>query len=374
MKVLILTSWYPSRIDPVYGSFVLEFAKALAPYCEVTVVAPIPVVKRIEKKLPFTEDEKDGGVRTIRIYYKKPLIFGRIAGLWHFVKGLRLLINSGYRPEVINAHVHYSALPAFWIPALKNTPVAVSEHSSVFLSKKGPGFFSGFLARYIFKRVKIILPVSRYLMDALSKYSGKTPMEVVQNTYDTALFNAKNRAGLKKKTKRLLFVGALVPVKGVDILLRAFSLVTDTSTVLDIVGDGNKRREYEELALTLGVKDRVRFHGFLPKNEVASIMAKSDLFVLASRSETFGCVLMEAAGTGLPSVAVRVGGVSDVVNIVTGVLVPSDSPQAFAKEIDKMLPLLDKYKPEAVSAEAEARFSHKIVGKKLEAILKQLLN
>jgi len=374
LKILMLSVWYPSKVSPGKGTFVKEFARALSLFSEVTVVSPVPVSGEFQgKELPFINDSAEDGIRTILAYYKKPVFFNLLKGLYYFTKALKQLLKSSYKPDVVNAHVYYSALPMLLIPELRKVPLAVSEHSSAFISKNGIGFIRGILAGIIFRRAKVILPVSLYLKDAILEFSGKIPVEIVPNTYDRLLFNTSARKDAEDGKTHLLFVGSLVPVKGVDILLKSFSLLKDRSLILDIVGDGRKRSEYEKLAVVQGVAERVKFHGFLTKSEVAELMSKSNIFVLCSRTETFGCVLMEAAGAGLPVVTVRVGGVPEVVNESMGVLVKPDSPEAFAEGIEKMLSMLDKFEPETIAAEASVRFSHEKVGEKLADILRKQL-
>ena len=81
----------------------------------------------------------------------------------------------------------------------------------------------------------------------------------------------------------------------------------------------------------------MRFHGELPKEEVARLMRDADLFVLPSLHETFGCVLIEAMASGLPSVATRVGGVPEVLPGEAGELVAPQDPQALAAAIERGL-------------------------------------
>ncbi|MCK4823902.1 glycosyltransferase family 4 protein, partial [bacterium] len=80
-----------------------------------------------------------------------------------------------------------------------------------------------------------------------------------------------------------------------------------------LVGEGSKREALERQALVLGVSDSIRCWGRLTPQEVAAIMSVADLFVLPSRSEAFGIVLLEAMAQGLPVIAAKVNGIPEVI-------------------------------------------------------------
>jgi len=133
-------------------------------------------------------------------------------------------------------------------------------------------------------------------------------------------------------------VGALAEKKGHAYLLEALAQVRERRPAeLDVVGDGELRSVLEARAAELGLGSAVRFHGELPKEEVARLMAAADLFVLPSLHETFGCVLIEAMASGLPSVATRVGGVPEVLPPEAGLLVTARDPEALAEAIEATL-------------------------------------
>ena len=103
-----------------------------------------------------------------------------------------------------------------------------------------------------------------------------------------------------------------------------------------IVGDGPRRAELEARARTLGVDERVSFLGH--REDVPSLLAQADLFVLPSRSEAFPNAAIEAMAAGLPVVATAVGGLLDLVQDGrTGVLVEPDSPTALTSAIDALV-------------------------------------
>jgi len=102
---------------------------------------------------------------------------------------------------------------------------------------------------------------------------------------------------------------------------------------LTLVGDGALRRDLEQLAEHLGVRDAVRFVGF--SNDVASLLPAFDVFALASRTEGTSLTLLEAAAAALPIVATRVGGNAEIVmDGESGLLVPAGQPRAFAEALE----------------------------------------
>lgn len=119
---------------------------------------------------------------------------------------------------------------------------------------------------------------------------------------------------LSETQKVVLSVGRLERIKGQDVLLDAWPRVLEAvpSAVLWLVGDGAQRHALEAQTDALGITNTVHFMGQKDAAGVAECMAAADLFVLPSRSEAFGIVLLEAMAHALPVVASRVGGVPEV--------------------------------------------------------------
>jgi glycosyltransferase involved in cell wall biosynthesis len=110
--------------------------------------------------------------------------------------------------------------------------------------------------------------------------------------------------------------------KGVDGLIRTLpELGPDVGLV--VVGDGPLYGELTALASHLGVSDRVRFLGTVPRERVASLLRACDLFVLNSSYEGLPHVILEAASAGLPVIATDAGGTREVVHdLANAQLVP----------------------------------------------------
>jgi lipopolysaccharide/colanic/teichoic acid biosynthesis glycosyltransferase len=136
----------------------------------------------------------------------------------------------------------------------------------------------------------------------------------------------------------VLFVGRLVPYKGVDILLRAMRGL-DASAI--IVGDGPLREELEHQAAALGIGARVSFPGTLPEDELAELYRTCDVLALPSTTaaEAFGVVQVEAMARGKPVVSTRVASGVPWVNQdgITGFTVPPGDADALRTALATLL-------------------------------------
>lgn len=141
-------------------------------------------------------------------------------------------------------------------------------------------------------------------------------------------------------SRLVLFVGWLMPAKGLPNLLRAIPLVLrhhpDTHFVL--VGSGKEETSAQQLAQVLGVAEAVTFVGAVPYAQIPAHFAACDLFVLSSVREGNARVLAEAAASAKPVVATDVSGTRDtVIDGETGYIVPVSQPEALAQGMIRLL-------------------------------------
>jgi glycosyltransferase involved in cell wall biosynthesis len=163
-------------------------------------------------------------------------------------------------------------------------------------------------------------------------------------------------------------VGNLSPVKGTDVLVRALpraaSRFPDMRCVIVGADDRNLQADLLSLAKSLGVRENVVFAG--PLQDPRPAVFLMDVFVLPSRLEGYGLVLLEAMSYGKPVVASGIGGITDIVNDgTTGVLVPSGDPEALGKAVTDLLG--DRERRErmgaAASLDVRVRFGESDIGK-----------
>jgi glycosyltransferase involved in cell wall biosynthesis len=218
--------------------------------------------------------------------------------------------------------------------------------------------------------------VSEYVRRTVEQFAGNLDnLVVIPCSVDGSEFTLRDQAR-RRDPNQILFVGAIRPVKGVDVLLRAVRLLADRGhqTHLVLVGEayyGSYQKEEHQLkrmVIDLGLADRVRFVGKQVPPTLVHSMQESAALVLPSRAESLGMVLVEALACGTPVVATRCGGPEEVVNDRVGVLVPPEDPEALASGIEHVLDNGSGYDPVQLRAHALERFGAESVGERLRQV------
>jgi glycosyltransferase involved in cell wall biosynthesis len=191
---------------------------------------------------------------------------------------------------------------------------------------------------------------------------------------DTSLFYPPEKNQKIHDDKKILFVGSLKPVKGLPHLFHALSKLgrERIDWHLDIVGEGPAREEYEQMVARLGLDHKIKFHGLRTKREVAGFMRQADFFVLPSLWENLPCVIIEAMASGLPIVSTEVGGIPELINAETGILVPPGNVTRLSEALGLMTESLHQYDRFSIAQKAQ-QYSMQVIGKLINSIYENCL-
>ncbi|HEY0862316.1 MAG TPA: glycosyltransferase, partial [Pseudoxanthomonas sp.] len=201
------------------------------------------------------------------------------------------------------------------------------------------------LTRPVLHAARRLLVVSEDLGRVAERDYGADPdrIRAIPNGCDAAIFHPADRAearlalDLPADAEVVTYVGRLVPEKGLRELLVAAGQLRASRPRLQLVLVGEGPMHAELAALAAAGDLPVRFAGTRPPAEVARWMCASDLVTLPSYSEGHPNVLVEALACGRPVVATPVGGIPEVVDAASGVLVPARDPAALAEGLDQAL-------------------------------------
>jgi glycosyltransferase involved in cell wall biosynthesis len=152
-------------------------------------------------------------------------------------------------------------------------------------------------------------------------------------------FAARERLGIPPDAELILFVGWMIPTKGVHELFRAFAELSQTRPALTIafVGEGALLAEVRAQALATNLAGRVLTPGTLTSSQVAEWMAAADVFCLPSYAEGCPNVVIEALASGRPVVASRVGAIPEMVDDRSGILIPPRDSRSLAEALNHAL-------------------------------------
>lgn len=403
MHVFVLPSWYPSARQPMAGLFARDQARALAlarPDWRVSVGlwghhdgalnlrSAADCARALAWRLRTPAGWRPGPpplheVLTPRLSWTLAWAGGGVRGLLSASRRNLALAEARFGPvRLVHAHVGF---PAGWIAAQlaaeRGLPYVLTEHMSPFpfpalADAQGQPLPA---LRLAFERAAATVAVSGALAARL-RACGLRCDAVLPNVVDETRFALSTPAAAAAGAAAtapgpvLFTLGALVPQKGMDVLLRAFAQLPPQPrpATLHIGGDGPERAALQALAEALGVAPRVRFLGALRPEQTPAHFAACDAFVLASRHETFGVVLAEALMSGKPVVATRCGGPEDIVTPANGALVPPEDPAALAAALQRVLADPARHDAAALRADAVARFGLRAVGERLAALCERV--
>lgn len=232
-------------------------------------------------------------------------------------------------------------------------------------------------------RCDLNIAPSEKIRQLLKKYGVVKPISVLPTGLDLKRFDqrlkknkVRGKYRIKPDEKVLLYVGRLGKEKNISLIVKSVQLLKDKGlkVKLLIVGDGPDKASLQNLVKNLQLSHEVIFTGYLRGQAVVASYQAADLFVFASKTDTQGLVMLEAAASGLPIVAVKDAAFTNVlINGQNGFAVSQD-PKIFADKIIKILADKKLYlKMSAYSSHLAREFTSQKQAQKLEKLYFDLL-
>ena len=387
MHVLFVPSWYVTKENPVQGSFFREQAHALARAGHrIGVIAPaLRSVRELPQGLVGSVRgivfQDDAGVATYRLEGLQPLPGLRPANDRAWLRAGRALYQryaaEQGAPDLVHAHaVFMGGVIGADIARSSNRPFVITEHSTVYQRRPVPAFQLA-EARDVLALAAARLVVSPQLGESMERVVGDAavPWEWVPNMVDSAFLESALPTRNRGTAFRFLNVGFLQEKKGQAELLQAFAaqFSGDRDIELHVGGDGPERERLHAASRDLGIAEQVRWLGPLDRDGVLRAMCDADAFVLSSRFETFGVVVIEALAMGLPVVATRSGGPECIVSGEDGLLVPVGDVSAMGEALAYMRESVGLFDPETLRARCAKRFSEGALVERLESVYERVV-
>ena len=347
MKVLAVSSEYPSSLAPHRASFNRQHLNALAEYHDVAVFCPVAWRARLAGGwAPIAAPP--GVSERIRVAYATYLYPPGVARgsydswMWYSLRRALLRFAQDVNPDIVLG---------IWGFPDGAVAVRLARHLDLPVAAQLLGSDINLLDDYPAKRQKTlaalrqatgVITVSRALKASVMQLGiDERQVTVVYRGVNAALFAPRDRAvsqrhlGLDADRRHLLFIGNLVAVKNPLLLLRAFAAARfDDGIVLHVIGQGGLRADLEAVASTVGPGKEVVFHGAVPHADIPAWLAAVDCLVLTSDAEGVPNVLLEARSMGCPYIATDVGGVAEVSEHASATVVPPGDLNALRRALE----------------------------------------
>ena len=340
LHVLTLTPFYPVLGDDGRGCFVAE---------PLTWVEQLGVMNTVLAVQPFYRGRARNGDSALPARWNHFFTFPGGLGLPTSGAFLYAQIVSEVRRlhranpvQIIHAH---SALPCGHAATLLSQelgiPFVVTVHGLDAFSTSQVGGYMGKWCRRVsetvYRSARRVICISEKVRQRVMEGAAPVDTAVVYNGVDPQIFSPAETAGASDV---ILSVGNLIPIKGHELLLRAFAALHSRLPDLswEIIGDGPECSRLSALATKLNIAGRVRFHGRQNRSQVAQCMRRCVLFALPSRFEGLGCVFLEAMSAAKPVIACRGQGIEEVIqHRSNGWLVDPDDLQGLTDALSLLL-------------------------------------
>jgi glycosyltransferase involved in cell wall biosynthesis len=362
-RFLILTK----NIDGGTGTFALNLLKIEKLFKKPKLDTKIAVLEKPKYRY-INKDIKEKFVflRKAGFYPHKYIVFSKIpTHFWQELVWVNKLIRSHNPDLIFGIDVHANLLIQInKFLFFRNTKTLLTTHIDLgkTIAAKS-GFLANFLLRkiigFLYNQADALVCVSKSLGQNLSEtFEIKKRVSIVYNGYNNLKSRQKIPKKLLKKEHTIITVARLVEQKDHQTLIKAFELVQKElpNTKLLITSEGPLKQDLVKLVSRLGLSKKISFLGWV--KSIDPYLKKSDIFVLSSKREGFGYVLIEAMLYGKPVISTNTPyGPSEVLdNGKYGVLVPMGDEEEMKKAILKLLTDKKEYRHYAKMAFRRSAF------------------
>jgi glycosyltransferase involved in cell wall biosynthesis len=332
---LILTSSFPSASADETCGYIRDFARALSSDFDVRVLAPADNKACGQPEYSFALARSSSWLPKRFDPFRATVDFNDLLSESMWIKVASAISLSAFFNDAIRHALHADAICSHWlapsgvmgaaISRITGKPHIAIEHSGalhMLARMRGGQRLTRFIAGGSHRVVTVSDDLRNKLISLCPEAAGKVeviPMGVGATLTGSAQSQepaAMRARGDARQARRVLFIGRLSEIKGVDVLIRAMEGIKNAHLL--IAGDGEQRRELEALAGRLSI--RARFFGQVGAARRDELLSTCDVVVIPSlvmpcgRTEGMPVVCFEAMAAGRPVLASRVGGLAEIIS------------------------------------------------------------
>lgn len=375
MKILWLTSWYPSRVNFLSGDFIERHAKNAALFNDTFVIHVVKDPKLKGIKSVLEEIKYSDRLSALIIYYPAFKKLGKwfevLLSNVYFItlhwKGFSIYRKRFGKPNGVLAFVALKAgIIALMWKIVFGIPYILFERWTGLLKEAKPNirekpFSERLIWKYAAKNSEMLAVVSDYFGKSICEFILNKQYIVIPNSVDDNLFFP-----IKKnlpETLKFIHVSTLEYQKNFEDIAKAIQIVILNGFELEFKVYGPVSKNHIDLIEKLNLTNVITFHGEVTHNKIAEAMQNSDALILYSRFETFGNVIVEANACGIPVI------VSDfpvfkeiVIDRITGIFARGQDANDLAKKIIWLIENYKNFDQYIISESVQKRYNPNKIG------------
>ncbi len=349
MRIAVVTSYFPTNVQPYRGHSAYQTIKQMQGDSDIRVFCPLTRYPTWlpPRHFPYSRVDLDYKVKDLEAeYFEYPAIpvasrpFNPKICEHHLRNRL-----TAFRPDLIlNYFVYPEGCAAASIGKSLGIPVVLGVIGSDV--NRLPDAVTGWHTRQALRRATGVIAVSdQTRRQAVALGARQQRARTIPNGCDLKIFHLKDRSvarrhlSIASDSELIVFVGWIAATKGVQELLDATAQLAQNRPRLQVafIGEGALSAQIKLRAKTGVLRNRIFIPGPLPSPEVAEWLAAADLFCLPSYAEGCPNVVIEALASGTPVVASHVGGIPDLVDANSGILTRPRDSGALAEALERAL-------------------------------------
>ena len=348
LKVAVVTSDFPIPHEPYRGHSEYQILLALSKLADVNVLCPFPRYPSwfqpgYDYRAPDLSFSPPGVATR---YFEYPAL----PGLTRCINGLvcARYLEPYFRKSMPDVACNFWLYPEGYatvaVARKLGIPVVVGSIGSDLNRFVDP--VSRWLTRLAMKRATFVVTKSEHLRErAIEMGISVSKVRTIRNGCNPSVFHLRDRGvarallAVDEKAELVLFVGRLDTAKGIEELLEAFASLASRRPNLRLafVGDGPGSAHLQSRAKHLSLGNRITLKGACSSQEVADWLAAANVLALPSYNEGYPNVVIEALSCGRPVIATNVGGILELVNKESGILIAPRDSRAVARAIEEAM-------------------------------------
>lgn len=378
MKIFVLLRGIPTPSDPQWGSFEYDQVKALvAKGYEVIAMSVESRRKNKGDGIRIELKEYDG----VKHYNFNASFLGFLKYTYEpiyvwvmshfFLRLYNHVVAKEGMPDLVYSHYSRNIALSTAIAEKIPVPIVGMEHwSELGKTVIKPTVLKR--SRNCYPKLAQLLVVSEALKNNIKKQIGIDSI-VVPNIIGSEF---QYKPATRKDTSiRFLSTGNLLPIKRMDLIIKAFANLDKrlSNWDLTIVGGGVEMPKLKKLVEDNGLSDKIHIVGRKTRPEIVELINNTDVYILASTSETFGVAAAEALACGVPVIATDCGGPRDFISPENGIIIPVNDQQKMEEAIVYMSNNLKNYNKEEIAKDFHSKFSSEAVANQLTEIFENVI-